>query len=84
MPQDEETTQEVPEGWEKRQSRSTGMVYYLNVYTKGKMCKKLGQSIKYVEISFNPTEELLQILKQMILFCRKPMGSANEKSRAIE
>lgn len=25
---------EVPEGWEKRTSRSTGMVYYLNVFTK--------------------------------------------------
>ncbi|XP_052891961.1 putative peptidyl-prolyl cis-trans isomerase dodo isoform X1 [Anopheles moucheti] len=24
----------VPEGWEKRTSRSTGMTYYLNVYTK--------------------------------------------------
>lgn len=24
----------VPEGWEKRKSRSTGMVYYLNIYTK--------------------------------------------------
>lgn len=24
----------VPEGWEKRKSRSTGMVYYLNLYTK--------------------------------------------------
>lgn len=36
MPQDDESVQEVPEGWEKRTSRSTGMVYYLNVYTKGK------------------------------------------------
>lgn len=36
MPQDEEATEIVPEGWEKRTSRSTGMVYYLNVYTKGK------------------------------------------------
>ncbi|CRL05874.1 CLUMA_CG018959, isoform A [Clunio marinus] len=35
MPQDEEnSTQEIPEGWEKRTSRSTGMVYYLNSYTK--------------------------------------------------
>ncbi|XP_052862980.1 putative peptidyl-prolyl cis-trans isomerase dodo [Anopheles cruzii] len=24
----------VPEGWEKRTSRSTGMTYYLNIYTK--------------------------------------------------
>lgn len=35
MPQDEEPAQPVPEGWEKRTSRSTGMVYYLNVHTKG-------------------------------------------------
>jgi len=34
MPQDEEQTEVIPEGWEKRTSRSTGMVYYLNVYTK--------------------------------------------------
>lgn len=25
---------EVPAGWEKRTSRSTGQVYYLNQYTK--------------------------------------------------
>lgn len=37
MPQDEEATEIVPEGWEKRTSRSTGMVYYLNIYTKGKI-----------------------------------------------
>jgi len=34
MPQDDEPPQEVPEGWEKRTSRSTGMVYYLNILTK--------------------------------------------------
>jgi hypothetical protein len=27
----------IPQGWEKRTSRSNpGMVYYLNIYTKGK------------------------------------------------
>lgn len=31
MPQ--EDAEVVPEGWEKRTSRSTGMVYYLNIYT---------------------------------------------------
>lgn len=46
MPQDEEATEIVPEGWEKRTSRSTGMVYYLNVYTKGKMrAEKLSERI---------------------------------------
>lgn len=39
MPQDEDVTQEVPEGWEKRTSRSTGMVYYLNIFTKGRKWK---------------------------------------------
>jgi peptidyl-prolyl cis-trans isomerase NIMA-interacting 1 len=27
-------SEEVPEGWEKRVSRSTGMTYYLNIHTK--------------------------------------------------
>ncbi|EDV92462.1 putative peptidyl-prolyl cis-trans isomerase dodo [Drosophila grimshawi] len=27
-------TEQLPEGWEKRTSRSTGMSYYLNVHTK--------------------------------------------------
>lgn len=36
MPQDDSGDEIVPEGWEKRKSRSTGMVYYLNIYTKGK------------------------------------------------
>ncbi|CAG7834742.1 unnamed protein product [Allacma fusca] len=27
-------TQDLPEGWEKRVSRSTGKAYYLNMYTK--------------------------------------------------
>ncbi|XP_043658343.1 putative peptidyl-prolyl cis-trans isomerase dodo [Drosophila teissieri] len=27
-------SEQLPEGWEKRTSRSTGMSYYLNVYTK--------------------------------------------------
>lgn len=31
MPQDD--AEVYPEGWEKRTSRSTGMVYYLNIYT---------------------------------------------------
>jgi phage gp29-like protein len=32
---DENSSDEiVPHGWEKRKSRSTGMVYYLNIYTK--------------------------------------------------
>lgn len=37
MPQDDsgDEQQIIPEGWEKRKSRSTGMVYYLNIYTKG-------------------------------------------------
>lgn len=30
-----EPEEQVPEGWEKRTSRSTGMVYYLNIYTNG-------------------------------------------------
>lgn len=30
----EDVDEVVPEGWEKRKSRSTGMVYYLNIYTK--------------------------------------------------
>lgn len=34
MPESEEDVAQIPEGWEKRQSRSTGMVYYLNIYTK--------------------------------------------------
>ncbi|XP_055524135.1 putative peptidyl-prolyl cis-trans isomerase dodo [Wyeomyia smithii] len=29
-----EGQENVPEGWEKRTSRSTGMTYYLNTYTK--------------------------------------------------
>ncbi|XP_058812813.1 putative peptidyl-prolyl cis-trans isomerase dodo [Topomyia yanbarensis] len=29
-----EGQENVPEGWEKRTSRSTGMVYYLNTFTK--------------------------------------------------
>lgn len=36
MPQDDSGDEIIPEGWEKRKSRSTGMVYYLNKYTKGK------------------------------------------------
>jgi len=36
MPQDDSGDEIIPEGWEKRKSRSTGMVYYLNIYTKGK------------------------------------------------
>jgi NIMA-interacting peptidyl-prolyl cis-trans isomerase 1 len=34
MPQDDSGDEIIPEGWEKRKSRSTGMVYYLNIYTK--------------------------------------------------
>lgn len=34
MPQDDSGDEVIPEGWEKRKSRSTGMVYYLNIYTK--------------------------------------------------
>ncbi|RWS28207.1 peptidyl-prolyl cis-trans isomerase NIMA-interacting 1-like protein [Leptotrombidium deliense] len=30
----EENSEPLPKGWEKRISRSTGQVYYLNVYTK--------------------------------------------------
>jgi hypothetical protein len=42
MPQDDGSDNEIiPEGWEKRKSRSTGMVYYLNIYTKG--LKKLSE-----------------------------------------
>ncbi|XP_074593340.1 putative peptidyl-prolyl cis-trans isomerase dodo [Brevipalpus obovatus] len=31
---------ELPKGWEKRQSRSTGQVYYLNMYTKESQWEK--------------------------------------------
>ncbi|RWS03305.1 peptidyl-prolyl cis-trans isomerase NIMA-interacting 1-like protein [Dinothrombium tinctorium] len=31
---EEENNEPLPKGWEKRISRSTGQVYYLNVYTK--------------------------------------------------
>lgn len=31
---DSESGEVVPKGWEKRTSRSTGQVYYLNSYTK--------------------------------------------------
>jgi len=30
----EEEKEELPKGWEKRTSRSTGQVYYLNIHTK--------------------------------------------------
>nr|QGQ62233.1 peptidyl-prolyl cis-trans isomerase [Demodex brevis] len=30
----EDNIEDLPKGWEKRISRSTGQVYYLNVYTK--------------------------------------------------
>lgn len=28
------SSQDLPQGWEKKQSRSSGKVYYLNIYTK--------------------------------------------------
>ena len=34
MDNEESAGEELPKGWEKRISRSTGQVYYLNVYTK--------------------------------------------------
>lgn len=34
MPNDDGADEVVPEGWERRKSRSTGMVYYLNIFTK--------------------------------------------------
>nr|QGQ62229.1 peptidyl-prolyl cis-trans isomerase [Demodex folliculorum]QGQ62230.1 peptidyl-prolyl cis-trans isomerase [Demodex folliculorum]QGQ62231.1 peptidyl-prolyl cis-trans isomerase [Demodex folliculorum] len=30
----DENTEDLPKGWEKRISRSTGQVYYLNIHTK--------------------------------------------------
>lgn len=47
MPQDEEPAQPVPEGWEKRTSRSTGMVYYLNVHTKGESLLKFHKACEF-------------------------------------
>jgi NIMA-interacting peptidyl-prolyl cis-trans isomerase 1 len=31
---EQENNEDLPKGWEKRISRSTGQVYYLNIYTK--------------------------------------------------
>lgn len=64
MPQDEDTNEIVPEGWEKRTSRSTGMVYYLNIYTKGEITK-----------SYLVYEKGL-----ITNHSRIAMGSSNEKS----
>ncbi|XP_054164512.1 peptidyl-prolyl cis-trans isomerase NIMA-interacting 1-like [Oppia nitens] len=34
MADNDDQNEELPKGWEKRVSRSTGQVYYLNIYTK--------------------------------------------------
>ncbi|KAG5672531.1 hypothetical protein PVAND_002654 [Polypedilum vanderplanki] len=40
MPNEDSGDEIIPEGWEKRKSRSTGMVYYLNIYTKESQWEK--------------------------------------------
>lgn len=63
----------VPTGWEKRKSRSTGMVYYLNIYTKE---SQWYNATKYFNLSARNT--LKYVFREL------PTAAAKNETNEIE